>query len=83
MDIAVEISMYPLTECFAPLIHEFIARLNAAGDLKVVSGSLSTQVIGEYERVFETLRREMRELLEERGAHSGRVVFVVKLLGPL
>ena len=82
MEIGVEISLYPLAEHFAPEIHDFIARL-AAADLKVVSSSLSTQVFGEYERVFETLRRELRATLESRGGQGGKAAFVIKVLGPL
>src|SRR5579883_1031770 len=73
MEIGIEISLYPLAERFAPVIHDFIARVNAAGDLKVVSGSLSTQIFGEYERVFETLRRELRATLERQGALIGKL----------
>ena len=83
MEIGVEISLYPLAEQFAPQIHDFIARLSAAGELKVVSSSLSTQVFGEYERVFETLRRELRATLEGRAEQAGKAAFVLKVLGPL
>lgn len=83
MDIGVEISLYPLTEGFAPLIHDFIGRLAARADLKVVGGSLGTQVFGEYERVFEALRAELRATLEARQAESGKAAFVLKVLGPL
>jgi uncharacterized protein YqgV (UPF0045/DUF77 family) len=83
MEIGVEISLYPLAEQFAPQIHDFIARLAAAGDLKVVSGSLSTQVFGDYERVFEVLRRELRASLASRGEQGGKAAFVLKVLGPL
>jgi len=83
MEIGVEISLYPLAEQFVPEIHDFIARLAAAGDLKVVSGSLSTQIFGEYERVFETLRRELRVTFESRGEQGGKAAFVLKVLGPL
>ncbi len=83
MEIGVEISLYPLAERFAPVIHDFIARLTAAGDLKVVSSSLSTQVFGEYERVFEALRRELRTTLESQGSQGGKAAFVLKVLGPL
>ena len=83
MEIGVEISLYPLAEHFVPVIHDFIARLSAAGDLKVVSGSFSTQVFGEYERVFETLQRELRATFESQAGQSGKAVFVLKVLGPL
>jgi uncharacterized protein YqgV (UPF0045/DUF77 family) len=83
MEIGIEISLYPLAEHFAPEIHDFIARLEAAADLKVVSGSMSTQIFGEYERVFETLRRELRASFESRGGQGGKAAFVLKVLGPL
>jgi uncharacterized protein YqgV (UPF0045/DUF77 family) len=83
MEIGIEISLYPLAEHFAPEIHDFIARLTAAGELKVVSGSMSTQIFGEYERVFETLRRELRATFERRGERHGKAAFVLKILGPL
>ena len=83
MEIGIEISLYPLADHFVPEIHDFIARLAMAGDLKVVSGSLSTQIFGEYERVFETLRRELRASFESRGEQGGKAAFVLKVLGPL
>jgi uncharacterized protein YqgV (UPF0045/DUF77 family) len=82
MEIGVEISLYPLAERFAPEIHDFIERLAAAPDLKVVSSSLSTQVFGEYERLFETLRRELRATFERQGEQGGKAAFVLKVLGP-
>jgi hypothetical protein len=78
LDIGVEISLYPLTAEFAPIIHDFIDRLHADGRLKVVSNSLSTQVFGRYDDVFEVLHRELRVTF-----NSGKAVFVMKLIGPL
>ena len=83
MEIGVEISLYPLAEHFGPQIHEFIARLSTAGDVKVVSGSLSTQIFGEYERVFDVLRQELRATFESRAEQAGKAAFVLKVLGPL
>jgi uncharacterized protein YqgV (UPF0045/DUF77 family) len=83
MEIGVEISLYPLAEHFVPEIHDFIARVSAAGEVKVVTGSFSTQIFGEYERVFETLRRELRATFDSRGEQGGKAAFVLKVLGPL
>jgi len=83
MEIGVEISLYPLAEHFVPEIHDFIARVSAVGELKVVTGSFSTQIFGEYERVFETLRRELRATFGSRGEQGGKAAFVLKVLGPL
>jgi uncharacterized protein YqgV (UPF0045/DUF77 family) len=83
MDIGIEISLYPLAEHFAPLIHECIGRLSAHPALKVVPGSLSTQVYGEYEQVFEAVREAVRATLAARAAEGGKAAFVLKILGPL
>lgn len=79
MDVGVEISLYPLTADFIPPIQGFIDRLNADGRFKVVTNSMSTQVFGRYEDVFEVLVREMRATL----VNNDKAVFVMKVLGPL
>ena len=79
MDIGVEISLYPLADDFIPPIAGFIERLNRHSGLKVVTSSMSTQVFGEYQRVFEVLGRECRQTFEE----AGKSIFVMKVLGPL
>lgn len=79
MDIGVEISLYPLADEFIPPIADFIKRLNAHAGLKVVTNSMSTQVFGEYGKVFEVLAAECRTTFEA----VGKAVFVMKVLGPL
>jgi len=79
MEIGVDISLYPLDAQFIPPIEDFIARLNAAGRLKVVTNSLSTQVFGRYEEVFAVLTRELRATF----ASNEKSVFVLKIIGPL
>jgi uncharacterized protein YqgV (UPF0045/DUF77 family) len=79
MEIGVEMSLYPLADEYIPPIARFIERLNAHPDLKVVTNSMSTQVFGEYRRVFDTLALECRRVFEE----TGKAVFVMKILGPL
>jgi uncharacterized protein YqgV (UPF0045/DUF77 family) len=83
MDIGVEISLYPLKAQFIPLIHEFLERLSADGRFRVVSNSMSTQVFGQYEDVFDALRRELRTTFEHLEPESGKAVFVMKVFGPL
>jgi uncharacterized protein YqgV (UPF0045/DUF77 family) len=83
MDIGVEISLYPLETEFAAVIHSFIDRLNAAGHLRVVSNSMSTQVFGPYDEVLDTVRRELRATFEGLESGSGKAVFVMKVFGPL
>jgi hypothetical protein len=80
MDIAVEISLYPLDAEYIPPIKDFIDRLNAAGGgLRVVTNSLSTQVFGPYDAVFGALTRELRTTFE----NNDKAVFVMKVIGPL
>lgn len=77
MHVAVELSLYPLTGEFIPPIVDFIERLKARPGIEVVTNSMSTQVSGDYDRVFDALRDEIRASLSE--AH--RAVFVMKVLG--
>jgi uncharacterized protein YqgV (UPF0045/DUF77 family) len=83
MDIGVEISLYPLQADFAPVIHDFIARLGADARFRVVSNSMSTQVFGPYDDVLEALRRELRATFTGLETTSGKAVFVMKVIGPL
>jgi uncharacterized protein YqgV (UPF0045/DUF77 family) len=77
MHVAVEMSLYPLTGEFVPPILDFIERIKAHPGLAVVTNSMSTQVSGDYDRVFDALRAEMRASLS--GPH--RAVLVMKVLG--
>jgi uncharacterized protein YqgV (UPF0045/DUF77 family) len=76
MRAAVEISMYPLTGDFRPVIRAFIGRLNTHPELQVLSNSLSTQIWGPLDRVMQILAEEM-----QRAATAGpQPVFVLKVL---
>jgi uncharacterized protein YqgV (UPF0045/DUF77 family) len=70
-------SLYPLTGEFIPPILDFIERLKAHPGLSVATNSMSTQVSGDYELVFDALRAEIRTSLSERH----RAVLVMKVLG--
>jgi len=76
MRTAAEISMYPLTGDYLPLIQAFIDRLNTYPELVVQTNSLSTQVWGALDRVMAILADEI-----ERSAASGpQLIFVMKVL---
>jgi uncharacterized protein YqgV (UPF0045/DUF77 family) len=79
MEVAVELSLYPLRNEFIPPIAAFIERLNTHADLKVVTNSMSTQVFGEYQHVMKTLALEIGRSLES----TPKAVFVMKVLGPM
>jgi uncharacterized protein YqgV (UPF0045/DUF77 family) len=77
MHIAVEMSLYPLANEFIPPILDFIARLKAHPHLDVVTNSMSTQVSGELDDVFDALRAEMAVTF----ATPRRSVLVMKVVG--
>lgn len=77
MHTAIEISLYPLDRDFIPPIQDFIDRLNTYPEIKVLTNSMSTQISGEHQRLFEILAKETAQSF---GQH-GRKVFVMKILG--
>lgn len=79
MDVAVEISLYPLQQDYLPVIRSFIARLQAQQQLRVETSSMSTQIVGEYGLVMQLLSEGLAEAL---GA-AARSVVILKLVGPL
>jgi uncharacterized protein YqgV (UPF0045/DUF77 family) len=76
MRAAVEISMYPLSGNYLPLIQGFIDRLNTHAEIKVLTNSLSTQVWGALDRVMSILTEE----IERAAATAPQLVFVIKVL---
>ena len=81
MDIGVEISLYPLQREFAPLIREFLARLNADTGLRVVTNSMSTQVFGTYEAVMEATASGVRT--PDLGGHASTTAFTDEVISSL
>jgi uncharacterized protein YqgV (UPF0045/DUF77 family) len=77
VQVAVDISLYPLKEDYVPRIKDFILRLNSCSGLKVETNAMSTQIRGDYDVVMAALSDEMRSTL----AGPDRVVFVLKVLG--
>ncbi len=76
MQVAVDISLYPLDADFIPPIKDVIARLNNYDGLDITTNAMSTQVFGEYEDV-------MRALTNEIGATFDAVpkaVFAIRIL---
>lgn len=76
MRIAVDISLYPLSENFLPPIKDVIARLNAHPDIEVETNAMSTQLRGDFEPVMLALQREIRTSFEQ----LPKAVFTVKIL---
>jgi uncharacterized protein YqgV (UPF0045/DUF77 family) len=79
MEVAVELSLYPLEQDRVPKIKDFIDRLNTVSGVRVITNSLSTQVVGPFDLVFAALTREIRATFD----HVDKSVVVMKIIGPL
>ncbi len=76
MKVSVEISLYPLDQNYIPPIQAFIDRLNTYAELKIIENTMSTQVYGDYGRVFEILNTEMQRTHQT----TPKASFVMKVL---
>ena len=76
MQVAVDISLYPLNADFIPPIADVIERLNRYDDLHVVTNPMSTQIRGEYDVVMAALQAEMRTTFEQ----LPKAVFAIRIL---
>ncbi|MBT8067477.1 MAG: thiamine-binding protein [Gammaproteobacteria bacterium] len=76
MQVAVDISLYPLDADFIPPIKDVIERLNQYDGLEVWTNAMSTQVIGEFDDVMDALRQEIGSTFEK----LPKAIFVMKIL---
>ena len=76
MILTAELSMYPFHASYRDLIRKFVAKLNTFEGLRVTTGPTSTVIVGDYDRVMETLT----EMFRWSHAELGRAVFVAKLI---
>ena len=76
MQVAVDISLYPLDADFIPPIKDVIERLNRYDDIDVVTNPMSTQLRGEYDAVMSALQQEIRTTFEQ----LPKAVFAIRIL---
>lgn len=76
MQVAVDISLYPLDADFIPPIKDVIERLNEHERLEIWTNAMSTQVIGEFDDVMNALRQEIGSTFEQ----LPKAIFVIKML---
>lgn len=76
MQVAVDISLYPLDENFIPPIKAFIERANGHAGIAVKTNAMSTQLRGEYDEVLDLLKSEMKVTFEQ----LPKAVFAIKIL---
>jgi uncharacterized protein YqgV (UPF0045/DUF77 family) len=76
MKLTAEMSLYPLQEEYLPAIKGFIESMRSHTDLEVVSNAMSTQICGDYAKVFEVIS----EVLAASTRAFGKQVLVVKFI---
>lgn len=76
MKTTIEISKYPLNADYEPPILDFIDRLKANTNIKVLTNGTSTHVIGDYDKVMQLVQNEIKSSFEK----YGKVIFVMKVL---
>ena len=76
MQVAVDISLYPLDTDLIPPILDVIERLKSHSQLYVDTNAMSTQIRGEYDAVMAALQAEMRATFED----LPKAIFVIKIL---
>jgi uncharacterized protein YqgV (UPF0045/DUF77 family) len=76
MQVAVDISLYPLDEDFIPPIKNVIERLSQHEGVAVEYNRMSTQLRGDYDTVVPVLMQEIRTTFE----NVPKAVFAIKIL---
>lgn len=75
MNAIAEISLYPLKNKFIPSIDKFIEKLHQYDELEVSTNDLSTLIKGDYEKVMDVLKKEMKKSFSDNKS----AVFVLKI----
>ena len=76
MKLTAEMSLYPLHEDYIPIIQGFIDSVRAHSDLEVVSNAMSTQICGDYDKVFNVVSNALATSTRA----FGKQVLVVKFI---
>jgi uncharacterized protein YqgV (UPF0045/DUF77 family) len=76
MQVAVDISLYPLDEKFIPPIKDVIERLKLHDGIEIETNRMSTQVRGDYDAVMPVLSKEIRTTFE----NIPHAIFAIKIL---
>ena len=76
MRVAVDISLYPLTDDFIPPIKDVIERLNANSSVEVATNKMSTQIRGDYDVVMAALNQEIKKTFDQ----CPKAIFAIKIL---
>ncbi|MDG1159391.1 MAG: hypothetical protein P8N19_07865 [Flavobacteriales bacterium] len=74
--VSIEISLYPLHQAYEQAVLKFIAELEQAPDVKIVTNGMSTQVYGPIDTLMPLIQEGMKSTWND-GEQS---VFVMKFL---
>ena len=76
MQISIEVSLYPLSENFMPLIDNFISCLKKYDSIEVRANNMSTRLFGEFDDIIKILPVEMEKTFknETNSAFSLKIV---------
>lgn len=75
MQVTVEISLYPLSKHFGPLILDFVQNLRSHTELKIKTNAMSTQMTGPFDDVMNVLKAELAPALQS----DNKVAVVIKM----
>lgn len=76
MNVALEISLYPLDERFKEIILNFIQTLHNHEGITVETNSMSTQIFGDYDLVTGLVLAKLKEVFAVQ-----KSVAVLKIIG--
>ena len=76
MEVAVDISLYPLDADFIPPIKDVIERLTGYPEIAVATNPMSTQLRGDYDIVMDALKAEIGKSFEA----LPKAVFAIRIL---
>lgn len=76
MQVAVDISLYPLDKDYIPPIKDVIDRLHAYDGIESWTNAMSTQLVGEFDIVMDALKTEIGVTFEA----LPKAVFAIRIL---
>ncbi len=76
MQVAVDISLYPLDEDFIPPIKDVIERLKSHEGIEIETNRMSTQVRGDFDAVMPILSSEISTTFE----NIPHAIFTIKII---
>lgn len=76
MKLSADLSLYPLCEDYKPIIRRYIDALDKIDGIRVVKNTLSTQLFGDSEAVWQAIKQVTDASFRE----FGQQVLVIKIM---